>query len=185
MTIMYRILIFIGLFIFSGRIIAQDVYEVSAGSVNFHSNAPKELIHSVSDKLKGVVDIKKKIFAFKVNIGTFMGFNSPLQREHFNENYMETTAYPEATFTGKIIEDIDFTKDGDYTVRAKGKMNIHGIPQERIINSKVKVKDGKIYIHSDFVVPLSDHDIKIPKVVYEKLAANIDVTIEATLVPKK
>ncbi len=51
---------------------------------------------------------------------SFQGFNSTLQREHFNENYIESDKYPEARFSGKVIEDIDFSKDGTYIIRAKG-----------------------------------------------------------------
>ena len=34
-------------------------------------------------------------------------------QEHFNENYMESTKYPKATFSGKIddLTKIDFGKD--------------------------------------------------------------------------
>ena len=113
-----------------------------------------------------------------------MGFNSPLQREHFNENYMETNIFPEASFSGKIIEDIDFSRNGTYTVRAKGKLKIHGIVQDRIIKSNVTVKNGKMSLQSDFIVSLADHDIKIPRVVSEKLAPDINVSVKATLLPK-
>ena len=110
-----------------------------------------------------------------------MGFNSPLQREHFNENYMESEHYPEATFTGKIIEDVDLARDGEYDVRAKGKLNIHGMEQERIIKGHVVTKNGKISLHAEFTVSLADHNIKIPRVVYDKLAPDISVTVNAVL----
>jgi hypothetical protein len=51
---------------------------------------------------------------------SFQGFNSPLQKEHFNENYVESDKFPEASFKGKIIEDQDLTVDGTYELRAKG-----------------------------------------------------------------
>jgi len=60
-----------------------------------------------------------------------------LQKEHFNENYLESDKYPEASFKGKIIEDIDLDKDGEYEVRAKGELTIHGIMQERIIKANI------------------------------------------------
>jgi hypothetical protein len=161
-----------------------QIYEVSAGSISFNSNAPKELIHASSDKLKGYIDAGKRIFAFKLEIASFNGFNSPLQREHFNENYMESSVFPNAVYVGKIIEDADITKDGVYKVRAKGKLKIHGVEQERIINSVVETKGGKIEIRSDFIVPLAEHSIKIPRIVYEKLAHDINVTVSATLMPK-
>ena len=163
---------------------AQHIYEINYGSVSFHSDAPKELISARSTGLKGAIDIQRKTFAFKVGIISFMGFNSPLQREHFNENYMETTIFPEATYSGKIIEDIDLAKDGEYVVRAKGKLKIHGIEQERIIRSVIISRKGRISIQSDFVVLLADHNIKIPKVVNNKLAPEISVSVNASLLQR-
>lgn len=164
---------------------AQPIYEVKRGKVSFHSEAPQELISAESADVKGVVDISKKAFAFKISIPSFLGFNSPLQREHFNENYMESNIFPEATFRGKVIEDIDYTKEGVYTVRAKGKLSIHGIEKERIIKSQITIKSGSMRIKSDFTVLLSDHDIKIPRVVSEKLAQEIQVSLTADLKPAR
>lgn len=162
---------------------AQSVYEVNKGMVRFYSDAPHELIRAATQELKGAIDLKRKTFAFKVAIVSFMGFNSPLQREHFNENYMETTQYPEATFSGKIIEDTDLGVEGTYKVRAKGRLKIHGVEQERIIDVEVKNKAGKLVVQAEFPVLLGDHNIKIPKVVYDKLAPEIHVTVGASMVP--
>jgi len=164
---------------------AQTIYSAKDGVVHFHSNAPHELIRASSDKLECVLDAGKKQFAFRLSIRSFIGFNSPLQREHFNENYMESEHYPEATFSGKIIEDADLSKDGERDVRAKGKMYIHGIEQERIIKGHVSTKNGRITLHADFVIALADHNIKIPRVVYDKLAPDISVTVDAVLKPGK
>lgn len=164
---------------------AQHIYEAGDGLVSFHSSAPHELIRASSGQLNCAIDVQKKQFAFRIDMRSFMGFNSPLQREHFNENYMESERYPEATFTGKIIEDNDLTRDGEYEVRAKGKMYIHGIAQERIIKAHVSTKNGKMSISAAFMVSLADHDIKIPRVVYDKLAPDISVTVKADLKPGK
>ena len=128
--------------------------------------------------------MQKKLFVFKINISSFTGFNSPLQREHFNENYMETTFYPEAIFTGKVIEDADLSKDGAYNIRAKGKLKIHGIEQERIIKVHVVTKNKKLTATSDFIVLLADYDIKIPRIVSDKLSPNINVLVNCVLTPK-
>ena len=164
---------------------AQRVYELEKGKISFHSDAPQELISASSDEVRGIVDISKKAFAFRITMISFMGFNSPLQREHFNESYMESNLFPEASFSGKIIEDLDFTKDGTHAVRAKGKLIIHGVAKERIIKAQVTVKSGMMYIESDFVVPLADHNIKVPRVVSEKLAHDISVSMKASLKPLK
>ena len=170
------------LLLFQSKGSAQSkVYNTNRGSITFSSDAPLELIKASSTEMRGKFDITKKLFAFTVKIISFTGFNSPLQKEHFNENYMESIQYPNASFSGKIIEDIDFSKNGTYTVRAKGNLNIHGVVQERIIKSELMIKDGKISIRSDFTVLLIEHNIPIPKVVHEKLASEIKVEVKADL----
>ncbi len=163
---------------------AARLYKTSSGKINFRSEAPLELIKASSDDLVGVIDSAKKVFSFKVPISSFQGFNSRTQREHFNENYMQTEQFPEASFKGKIIEDIDFSRNGTYSVRAKGMLNIHGVEQERIIKSDLTIKNGDISIKSNFTVLLSDHNIPIPKVVYQKLANEIKVEIATNLEPR-
>jgi YceI-like domain len=158
-----------------------DIYGTNKGSITFNSDAPLELIKASSNEMHGKFDVANKMFAFVVSINSFNGFNSPLQKEHFNENYLETVQYPNASFSGKIIEDIDFSKNGTYTVRAKGNLSIHGVVQERIIKSDLVIKDRKITIHSGFIVLLAEHNIPIPKVVHEKLASEIKVEVTADL----
>jgi len=161
-----------------------QVFDAVKGVVNFRSDAPLELIKASSKELKGKLDASKKTFAFMVKMRSFEGFNSPLQKEHFNENYLESSQYPDAYFSGKIIEDIDFTQNGTYTVRAKGNLFIHGIQQERIIKSTITIDNGTIKIVSNFTVQLSDHNIPIPKVVHEKLASEINVEVTADMKSK-
>lgn len=158
-----------------------QIYLTFDGSVKFRSDAPLELITAASDQLRGALDTEKRTFAFSVEMNTFEGFNSPLQREHFNENYLESSKYPKATFTGKIIEDLDLTQPGTYEVRAKGNLSIHGISRERIIKSQVKVDQNGLHIQSYFTVLLEEHDINIPKIVYQKIAEEIEVWITASL----
>ncbi|MEJ8757162.1 YceI family protein [Pontibacter sp. H259] len=162
-----------------------QLYRITEGKIHFKSDAPLELIEASSTKLKGLIKTEDQTFAFSVANESFEGFNSALQREHFNENYMESNRYPNCTFSGKIIEPVDFTKNGMYSVRAKGKLSVHGVDVERIIKSTITIKDGEIKVNSSFIVPLQEHNITIPKVVYQKIAEEINVEISATLTPQK
>ena len=163
---------------------SEDVFFTRSGEILFKSDAPLELITASSSEVRGVIDIKKNTFAFSVPVKSFEGFNSPLQKEHFNENYMESDKYPAATFNGKIIEDIDYSQDGSYTVRAKGILLVHGVDQERIIKGDINVKNGVIHITSSFIVLLEEHNIKVPKIVFQKISPEIQVEINAQLVRK-
>lgn len=160
------------------------LYGVKTGTITFRSDAPLELVKASSNQLKGVFDAEKKQFAFTLNVNTFKGFNSPLQQEHFNENYLESNKFPRASFEGKIIEDVDLKKSGFYNIRAKGNLTVHGVTQERIIKCELTIKNNIVSIKSNFTVLLADHNITIPKVVHEKLASEIKVEVNAELIEK-
>lgn len=161
-----------------------QIFLCKDGNTKFTSEAPLELIKAQSNKTSGVLDCATKNVAFTIAIESFDGFNSGLQKEHFRENYMEANKYKAATFKGKIIEDVDFSKNGTYTVRAKGTFSIHGTEKEKIVKTKITVKDKEILIETSFEVPLDDHNIKVPKVVNQKIASVIMVEVKATLKPK-
>lgn len=157
------------------------IYRCSNGNVSFLSDAPLEDITATSNELKGALDTEGRTFLFSVEVNTFQGFNSGLQEEHFNENYLETSRYPKVTFQGKIVEDIDLTREGTYEVRAKGMLEIHGIRQERIIKGTITVHNERLTVDATFAVLLEDHDIKIPRVVYQKISPEIVITLHAEM----
>lgn len=166
-------------FIFTANSPPDDhIYKTYKGIVKITSDAPLEIIKASSEELKGVIDAEKRTFAFSISNTSITGFNSPLQQIHFYENYIEAKKYPVSTFEGKIIEQIDFSKDGDYTVRAKGILNIHGVEVERIIKSSLKI-NNTLYVSSLFTILLSEHNITIPKVVSQKIAEEITIQVNA------
>lgn len=168
-------------FILAQTVSSQQFYLTRSGVAGFVSNAPLEVIKAESQKVTGAINLTDRSFAFTIDNKSFKGFNSALQQEHFYENYMETQQYPTSSFKGKIIEEIDLNSKQEQVVRAKGVLDIHGVEQERIIKGKVKIMDGKIQLQADFTILLEDHQIKIPRVVYQKIAETIDVSIKAEL----
>lgn len=176
------LLILMGSFLLQGTLIQpKQYYKTSSGTVEFISDAPLELISAKSEKLKGILSTENSSFAFEMDISTFVGFNSPLQSEHFRENYMEVDRFPKATFTGAIIESIDFTKPGKYKVRAKGKFDIHGIVQPLMLNVMLEVKENTIIADSEFDILLKDYEIDIPRIVNKKIADLIHVKVHVEL----
>jgi len=159
-----------------------QIYTTINGEVQFISDAPLEVIEASSNQMQGVLDIAMKGFAFKMYIKSFEGFNNPLQQVHFYENYMEANEYPIASFKGKILESITPEKRN---YRAKGIMEIHGKSVERIINVNLMIAENYVTYDAKFTVPLADHDIKLPRIVYQKIAEEIIVSIEGKLVLKQ
>jgi polyisoprenoid-binding protein YceI len=97
---------------------------------------------------------------------------------------MEEDKYPEAIFNGTIEEDIDFSKNGTYTINAKGKLDIHGVQKDRTIKSTLTINNGLTYIVSKFTILLEDHNIRIPKIVTQKIATEIVIEVKAELKKK-
>ena len=157
---------------------SPTVFNTRSGRAYFLSDAPLEMISATSNSLIGVLNIVDRRFSFSIPVNTFEGFNSSLQQTHFNEDYLETDIYPQATFKGKIIEEVDLGVDGQYTIRAKGKLDIHGLENDRIIRCDVRVQSGQISVTARFTVFLDDHDIKIPSIVNQKIAEEIQVEID-------
>ncbi len=186
---MNKVFLLLAFLIFWINIKAQDgksnIYRTETGHITFVSDAPLELISAESKELKGAVDPEKLTFAFQLDVRSLKGFNSPLQQEHFYENYIESEKFPVATFSGKIIEKVDLRTPGSKVVRAKGILKIHGVEQERIINCSLDIKENKFEVSSEFIVPLTDHNITIPRLVFQKIAEEINVTIKAELLPKE
>jgi polyisoprenoid-binding protein YceI len=168
-------------FALSATAFGQKRYRVEKGEISFTSNAELELIKAKSDKVQGLIDPENNQLAFSIDVDTFRGFNSELQREHFNEKYMESEKYPKARFSGKIIEQVDFSKNDTYEVRAKGELEIHGEKQTRIIKGRLITQDGKVKLDARFTVPLSDHNITVPSIVKQKIATEIEVVLIASM----
>jgi hypothetical protein len=161
---------------------AQSQYEVKYGSVRFHSEEPSEYISAFSNSLSGSIDLKTGSFLFRIPVSSFKGFNCPLLRLHFNTNSMESISYPDATFTGVLLDKEDLSRNGEYNVRAKGKLKIHGIEQYRIIRVHVVSKDGKISVDAKLPIVLDEHNIRTPKLVMRKMATEVVVDVTASLV---
>ncbi|MBL7929964.1 MAG: YceI family protein [Bacteroidia bacterium] len=175
-----RALVVLGLLTVASIADAQ-VYLTRNGRIDFYSNAPLEIIHAYSSRLKGVLDFSKKAFVFTVKIRSFEGFNSPLQREHFNENYMESDKYPEAVFQGKMIGDFDPEANTAQIIRAKGIMQMHNMNKEIIITVELKKQGESVLANAAFTLMPKDFGIRIPKIVHEKIASEINVNVSLLL----
>ena len=159
---------------------AQDrtLYRVDRSSVRFISEAPLERITASTDKTTGVLDLDQRTFAVQVPMRSLEGFNSPLQREHFNENYMRSQQFPNAVFAGRIIEHVDLRVPGEHQVRAKGMLTIHGEQRERILDCLLRIGHDGVRVTSTFGVLLEEHGVRVPRVVQQKIANEVEVEVD-------
>ena len=158
-------------------------YLTRAGQVRFFSTTPIEDIEAHNQQMTALLQTDGA-FAFRVPVLGFR-FKKALMEEHFNENYLESHTYPNGSFEGSIVGfDVAFQDGEQHDVLAKGSLTIHGVVQEREIQSKIQWNGTGWYIESVFEVAPADHDIAIPKVVRNKIAPSIEITVTATLLPR-
>lgn len=163
---------------------AQDVHSCRNASLRFFSSAPLEDIEAKTSQGVSAINTKTMAVYFKVPINTFQ-FKKQLMQEHFNENYLESDQYPHAEFKGKILEAVDFTKDGSYPVTVEGNLNIHGVNKTYREKGTLTIKGGKINAGAKFNVRVADHKIKIPTLVIKNIAEVVEVSVSADYQPVK
>jgi polyisoprenoid-binding protein YceI len=158
-------------------------YLTKNGEIRLYSETPLETINPVNKQVNAALDIQTGDFVFKVLMKSFV-FEKALMQEHFNENYVESDKFPNATFQGKVtnIKSIDFTKPGSYDVQVEGDLTIHGVTRKISEKGNFTVESGdKIHGTSKFFVIPADYDIKIPSAVMGKIAESIEVNIDVEL----
>ncbi len=156
---------------------AQDMFKSNNGKVKFFSKAPLEDIEAATSTASSIIRVTTGEVAFSIPIRSFK-FAKALMEEHFNENYLESEKYPQATFTGKIVEKVDLQSQAEQNVTVDGTLTVHGVAQKRQIPATIRLENGKLKGHSQFKVKLVDHQIDIPHLVFHKIAEVIDVTLD-------
>lgn len=160
-------------------------YMTRTGKVTFFSSTPMENIEAFNNETAAVLDASNGDFVFQVPIKSFR-FEKALMQEHFNENYMESSKYPKAEYKGKItdIDKVNFGKNGSYNVTTKGKLTVHGVTRDVTLPGTLVIKDNTATVNSEFKVKPKDHNINIPGLVENKIAKEIEVTVNSILEKK-
>ena len=164
---------------------AQTLFTCSNGKATFFSEAPLENIEAFSTRMIAAMNTEKGDVVFRVPIRSFE-FEKELMQEHFNENYLESEKYPNATLVAKFVDQADFSKPGRFDVKVKGKLTIHGVTHDRGFEGLVLVnEDGSLNLTCTFIVALEKHDIEIPTVVVKNIAEEIEVKVDCKFTPAK
>ena len=157
----------------------STLYSSNTGTVNFFSHTDVEDIKGENHKVKAAFDAKSGKIQFSLLVKDFE-FEKSLMQEHFNENYMKSTKYPRATFNGTIdqVENINLSQDGVYKSPVSGKLKIKDVVKEITTEGTFTVKNGVVNGKSMIVVNPEDYNIKIPKVVRNKISNDIEVSMD-------
>lgn len=132
-------------------------YLTQTGEATIFSHTVAEDITARNNTITGVINPATGEVAVLVPVQSFQ-FEKALMQEHFNSpHFMDSKQFPRITWKGKINNPaaINFQKDGKYQVNLSGEITIKGITRPLDAPATVEVKQGKVSVHTRFVV----HDI--------------------------
>jgi len=156
-----------------------------SGEIKFEASMPAfEEIAGKNSTVSAILDESTGDLAALALIKAFK-FKAPLMEEHFNENYMESSAFPKANFKGKIVN-FDASKitskKTDYDL--EGDLTIHGVTKKIKTKITLASNSGKITATTNLIVKAKDYAIEIPSLVKSKIAEDIKVGINLMLEAK-
>jgi len=165
----------------SSALFAQKLI-TRTGKISFFSSTSIENIEAFNNEVAAAYDASNGNLLFQVPIKSFK-FEKQLMQDHFNDDYMESSKFPKATFNGTIADasKVDVKKNGTYKVNASGALMIHGVTKKVAIPGTITVKDGASTFNSTFNIALADYNIKIPSIAEGKIAKTIAITVNAIL----
>jgi len=165
---------------------AQDKFYTKTGKVSFNSTTTMETIEAVNKSAVALLGTRTGDVQFVVLLKGFE-FRKALMQEHFNSDYVESNKYPKSEFKGQITNnsDVNYSKNGTYNVKVKGKLTLHNVTKDIETNGTLTVKDGKIQASSLFNIQLADYKISVPRVVRNNINETITVTVDCGLEPLK
>lgn len=162
--------------------VSAQKYITKTGHIRFFSSTPMEDIEAHNRQVNAALDAETGDLVFRVLMKSFQ-FEKALMQEHFNENYVESDKYPNATFRGKItnIKDVDFTKNGKYEVNIEGDLTIKDATNKINEKGTLEVNGDMVRGQSTFYVLVNDYNIEIPNTVANNIAKSIRVDVDVNL----
>jgi polyisoprenoid-binding protein YceI len=157
-------------------------YITKTGDISFFSSAPLENITADNKQVNAAIDLGTGDFVFKVLMKSFE-FEKAMMQEHFNENYVESDTYPNASFVGKVTDysSLNPSVNGPVNISVTGDLTIKGVTKSITETGTIEVKDGALVCNSKFSISLKDFNISIPSTVINNISDTIEITVNVTL----
>ena len=168
--------LFVVLAVISFDVLAQKRYTSEKSHVSFFSKGVIENIKATNTTATSIFDASTGEVAFLVKPHDFQ-FEKKLMQVHFNEKYMETEKYPSASFEGKIFG-YDLNNSQLQQVQAVGKLTIHGVTNDVELPGTIQFEQERVTMKSQFVVRLQDYNIRVPQIVWQNIAQEVEVTVD-------
>ena len=178
----------------SGGLGAQE-FHVDTGArrvVRFVSRAPIEDFEGVTERIDGFVVVPAgglktglmadgSEFYFEVDLAS-LDTGIGLRNRHMRESYLETDAYPYATYSGRVVR-VDAVAGGSFRATVAGELEIHGIRRPLDIPCDLTPEGTGYRVGCAWSVKLSEHDVRIPRLMFMKINEEIRLEVDFAVRP--
>ena len=159
-------------------------YYTKTGNTQFKASVEAfEPVEATNNSTTAIINVTTGEIASFVKA---FNFKVALMQEHFNENYMDSSTFPKATFKGLIsdfnLPDISSTEK-KYLL--KGILTIKGVEKKIETHATFSQNEDKLLMEASFGVQPEDFNIKIPKIVSDKIAGTITISLAYEFIEKK
>ncbi|SHE96397.1 Polyisoprenoid-binding protein YceI [Arenibacter palladensis] len=167
------------LFLSSNTSNAQ-VYSTTDGHANFHAKMPLNTYMGKSDQLQGSINFETGKVAFKLSVKSIKT-DKDKRDEHMYE-LLEVEKNPNVLFDGKLMDDFNFDKKGNQTVKVSGDFTLAGTTRQISVPLElVLVSEGTIQLKASWSLLITDYGLERPSIVFIQVNDEHDLSVDAVL----
>ena len=164
----------------SVNLCSQEFWEIDSNS-SFIKYSGNHFLHNwdaQNDEISGLLNIENGTIDNVGVIAKVKDFNSGNSSLDSNAmRVVEALKYPNVIFRSSLIE------QNDDRVYLEGVLEFHGIKQNLKVEGKIESLEDQIKINMDFIIKLSDFEIKRPSLLLRKVEDEILVEINLIFDP--
>ena len=164
----------------SVNLCSQEFWEIDSNS-SFIKYSGNHFLHNwdaQNDEISGLLNIENGTIDNVGVIAKVKDFNSGNSSLDSNAmRVVEALKYPNVIFRSSLIE------QNDDRVYLEGVLEFHGIKQNLKVEGEIESLEDHIKINMDFIIKLSDFEIKRPSLLFRKVEDEILVEINLNFDP--
>ena len=164
----------------SVNLCSQEFWEIDSNS-SFIKYSGNHFLHNwdaQNDEISGLLNIENGTIDNVGVIAKVKDFNSGNSSLDSNAmRVVEALKYPNVIFRSSLIE------QNDDRVYLEGVLEFHGIKQNLKVEGKIESLEDQIKINMDFIIKLSDFEIRRPSLLLRKVEDEILVEINLNFYP--
>lgn len=176
---------FLGSMLAVASSLTAQVYQTKTGNISFVNTAATGSFDAQNNQVIAALSTENGTVQFRVPVNSFQ-FKKELMQQHFQENYMESATFPNASFSGKLLDSsvVNYQTPGTYNVKVKGTMTMHGVAKVIEIPGQIVVSVTGVTLKANFDILCSDYSINIPRNNASAVSDKVAISVNCALTPR-